>query len=441
MNSTLPRMMNRSRKVLVLGRDTRTILAIARSLGRRNIEVHVGWCLATAPALRSRFVRCVHAIGEYSPQRTNWSKALRALVIEEEFDLVIPATEAAACALHRHRDQFADHPAFYFLEQRAFEIVFDKQRTYALAEQLRIPVPATRIMTAASLAGEPLTDVVFPAVVKPCASARDGDIGNKDFARTVNDMAEMYDHVELLLRHAPEVLVQEHFTGAGVGVELIADRGKILSAFQHRRLHETIGFGSTYRTAEALSPALLEASQRLMNSLQYTGVAMVEFRVDPSTGAWVMLDINGRFWGSLPLAVAAGADFPYYLYQLLVEGQRTISQDYQCGVRCRDLSADIRFALSSLRPKKAPNVSNEATLGWSVNRASHWQLLCDTVRGLTLKDHVDSFAVDDPRPAFYELCQLAATTLGWLGGKLRTSWQKIPLRQQHRHHTSDVPAS
>jgi predicted ATP-grasp superfamily ATP-dependent carboligase len=437
MNCTLPHMTNRSRKVLVLGSDTRTILAIACSLGRHNIEVHVGWCLATAPALRSRYVRCVHAIGEYNSQRANWSKALRALVVEEEFDLVIPATEAAACALQRHRDQFADQPAFHFLDQRAFEIAFDKQRTYALAEQLRIPVPATRIMTAASLAGEPLIDVVFPAVVKP--SARDGDICKRDFARTVHDMAQLYDHVELLLRHAPEVLVQQYFTG--VGVELIADRGEILSAFQHRRLHETTGYGSTYRTAEAISPALLEASQRLMKSLQYTGVAMVEFRVDPTTGAWVLLEINDRFWGSLPLAVAAGADFPYYLYQLLVEGQRTISQDYQCGVRCRDLTADLRFVWSSLRPKKAPDVSDEAALGWSVTRVSRWQLVCDTVRGLTLKDHVDSFAVDDPRPAFYELCQLAATALGWLGSKLWTSWHKMPLGQQHRHHTSDAPAS
>ena len=43
---------------------------------------------------------------------------------------------------------------------------------------------------------------------------------------------------------------------------------------------------------------------------------MAEFKVNPRTGGWVLIEINGRFWGSLPLTIAAGADFPRYLYEL-----------------------------------------------------------------------------------------------------------------------------
>ena len=50
--------------------------------------------------------------------------------------------------------------------------------------------------------------------------------------------------------------------------------------------------------------------------MDYTGVAMLEFRKNFDKNESVLIEINGRFWGSLPLAVAAGADFPYYLYQL-----------------------------------------------------------------------------------------------------------------------------
>ena len=35
-----------------------------------------------------------------------------------------------------------------------------------------------------------------------------------------------------------------------------------------------------------------------------------EFRVDAASDHWILVEINGRFWGSLPLAVASGMDFP-----------------------------------------------------------------------------------------------------------------------------------
>ncbi len=43
---------------------------------------------------------------------------------------------------------------------------------------------------------------------------------------------------------------------------------------------------------------------------------MVEFKVDDRDGRARLLEINGRFWGSLPLAVHAGADFPAAYYRL-----------------------------------------------------------------------------------------------------------------------------
>ncbi|MFB3041919.1 MAG: ATP-grasp domain-containing protein, partial [Candidatus Poribacteria bacterium] len=136
-------------------------------------------------------------------------------------------------------------------------------------------------------------------------------------------------NLEILLEQG-DVSVQENFIGMGVGVELLAAQGESLFAFQHVRVHEPImGGGSSYRKSVALDSELLEASTKLLKALNYTGVAMVEFKVNFKTGAWVFIEINARFWGSLPLAVAAGADFPYYLYQLLVMGKRKFPQCYK----------------------------------------------------------------------------------------------------------------
>ena len=40
---------------------------------------------------------------------------------------------------------------------------------------------------------------------------------------------------------------------------------------------------------------------------------MVEFKLDARDGVAKLMEINGRFWGSLQLAVDAGVDFPAIL--------------------------------------------------------------------------------------------------------------------------------
>src|SRR6185369_11393153 len=94
------------------------------------------------------------------------------------------------------------------------------------------------------------------------------------------------------------LLVQQNFIGIGVGVEVLCREGEVLAAFQHERVHEPMsGGGSTYRKSVALSPELMDAARKLMRAMQHTGVGMVEFKVNPADGSWILIEINGRFWG------------------------------------------------------------------------------------------------------------------------------------------------
>ena len=62
------------------------------------------------------------------------------------------------------------------------------------------------------------------------------------------------------------------------------------------------GGASSYRESVALDARLLEDSVRLLQALRWTGLAMVEFKV--GADGYHLMEINGRVWGSLPLAVA-----------------------------------------------------------------------------------------------------------------------------------------
>ena len=100
-------------------------------------------------------------------------------------------------------------------------------------------------------------------------------------------------------------------------MSMLVRGGKTILAFQHRRLREFPPEGGIGVLCEALGPQpdLVEHSRRLLQEMRWEGVAMVEYRMDPATGRYALMEVNGRFWGSLPTAIHAGADFQFWLYQ------------------------------------------------------------------------------------------------------------------------------
>jgi predicted ATP-grasp superfamily ATP-dependent carboligase len=397
-------------RVLVLGEETRIILPIIRSLGRKGIAVDAAWCPADAPAMRSRYLRQVVAIPPYSAGSEEWKDALLARLRRMRYDLVIPATEPAVFAIDRHRREFDPLAPIALPDPHALEVVTDKAKTWALAESLGVCVPASLLVASTGDldSASAFLERYAPTpgvVVKPCSSVAESAILDKCFVQTASGAEDTRAQIEKGVASGRRYLLQERVPGTGVGVEVLASEGKVLLAFQHRRLHETSGYGSTYRESCRLSPVLLSASQRLLAALGYTGVAMVEYRVDFPTGKWALLEVNGRFWGSLPLAAAAGVDFPFALYEMLITGRTTFPSGYRVGVRARNLLNDLRWFWRWLR--RAPGRDAEA-IGWAINRRSALDVLGDLLRMLTFQDHLDSFAHDDPRPLFAEIGQLLA---------------------------------
>jgi predicted ATP-grasp superfamily ATP-dependent carboligase len=392
----------RTGEVLVLGTDDRVVLAVARSLGRRKLRVHLGWCAPDSIAIGSKYVAQVHQIPPYSPYDDAWKRALLDLLEKEPFDLVIPCNDSTVVPLQNHRADFERFPFLHLLPQETFDVAFDKFKTYELARSLGISVPQGATVFSAEEAEDLLQRLKPPVVLKPRATVTRETVGASNVVKKAWNVQELRELLQLP-SFQNGVLIQENFVGRGAGVELLACQGEVLFAFQHARIHETTEVGSSYRKSVPLDPELLDASRKLMKALNYTGVAMAEFIVNPETGRWVFLEINGRFWGSLPLAVAAGADFPYYLYQMWVEGKREFAQDYEIEVYCRNLLLDYR---GRSQWAKTGGLGRVAVLG-------------KTAYELLTRDHLDSFVIDDLKPGFLELGRLLGTLTAKIRNRLR----------------------
>jgi hypothetical protein len=140
-------------------------------------------------------------------------------------------------------------------------------------------------------------------------------------------------------------------------------------------------------------------AQMLVSALLWTGPVMVEFKIDNNDGRVLLMEINGRFWGSLPLAVKAGCDFPFLTYKL-AHGETVQPEAFSPAiVRTRHFLGDcawlmrVMFAHDPLR----------STLYPSVLRAL-WDFKTEIFRS-----EGDIFRIKDLKPSIFEYIDILHT--------------------------------
>ncbi len=412
------------RKALVLGTDFknyRSCLTIIRSLGRKGIRVHLGWSHHEGIARHSKYVKYIHELPAYTTDNNYWKDELIALIEKGKFDFVVPVNEQASTPLELHRADFEKYPSVYLLNQKAYDVVFDKFKTDDLAHSLNIPMPKERRVRDLAEIDSILGDFAFPIVLKPRASFDKRDLKRKMYVYKAYNAKELKTSLRHLLAFG-DVLIQENFIGSGVGIEFLADQGKILFAFEHVRLHEPLmGGGSSYRKSAELNPDLLDATKKIISQIDYTGVGMAEFKFDFSSGKWIFLEINGRFWGSIPLAVAAGADFPYFLYQMKVENKRDFAQDYNTDLYCRNRIRDFEWILSNFSTDKTDP---------SKNTLPNSKVLSEFSNLLLFREKNDTCVIDDMMPGIYEFGRL----IKLIAKKIREALPQCKIIRNFRVH-------
>ena len=152
----------------------------------------------------------------------------------------------------------------------------------------------------------------------------------------VNDWPALLEKYWKIDRICPRPLLQEYIEGEGFGYFALIDKGELLAQFAHRRLREYPLSGGSSTLREGIAPARMqELGCALLKAMDWSGVAMVEFRRDRRDGEFKVLEVNGRWWGSLPLANGSGVHFPWLYYCLLTGRSLERELTYQPGKLCR----------------------------------------------------------------------------------------------------------
>jgi protein-tyrosine-phosphatase/predicted ATP-grasp superfamily ATP-dependent carboligase len=383
-------------KVLVLGEDSRSFLAVVRSLGRKGLIVHVAGFFEDEIALSSKYIAKAHSLPSYH-QCENWKTQFIKIITREQFDLVIPTNDKNNILLQNIKHDIGSLVKIYLLDELAFKSTHNKLLTYKIAVSEGVTVPKYYTISNNEEVEEISKSLCLPVFLKPLSSFSMNNLRNKSMVIRVDTPKQFFSSSTRMLSNG-EIIVQENFNGVGVGLEVLAYKGDILVSFQHIRVHEPIGGGgSSYRKSMNVDIDLLKSAEKILKKIDYTGVAMLEYKVDFFSGMWALIEINGRFWGSLPLAVSLGVDFPYYLYQMLAQGKHHFVYQYRSNRYCRNTSNDLGYIVSNLLNEK----KNFATkINFLVS------IFFELKNILLLREGNDTLVIDDLKPGIMEIRKL-----------------------------------
>jgi carbamoyl-phosphate synthase large subunit len=256
-----------------------------------------------------------------SPQ---FLKSLAQFLVRERIDLVIPTIDPDLLRLDAWRaelQRLAPAARLLLSPSRTIQIAHDKRKSRAAFAELGAEVPEEVDPGAANIA--------FPIFVKPAAgSASQG-------ARRIESAVQL----EEALRTTLDPMLEELVPGPEVTVDVLMDfAGASLRAVARRRVQ--VRGGEVTRAVVVEDAALQSLALRLAQGLGCIGPVTLQFR-NPAPGRWIAMELNARMGGGLPLAIAAGADWPRWVLELCLGRMPDLSRPLCDGLRMSRFDASL----------------------------------------------------------------------------------------------------
>jgi predicted ATP-grasp superfamily ATP-dependent carboligase len=396
--------------VIVLGVDTPIGVAILRDLGRHGYTtIGIGRSNKSI-GFASRF--CHQGIIRAAPE-SGLITQLQELARKFPNAALIAISENDNLLINRHRSQLERDLRVLAPTQEMLEQVLDKSRCLKLAQQVGIRIPDTFTPQTLEEIEQRAEKLTYPRVIK---WADPNEVGPKleklgltalkcQYAHNASDLIEKLRPYDAIHQFP---LIQEYCPGQGIGQMFLVRDGEITLQFQHQRIHEWPPEGGVSTLCKSLPKdahgTCLKRSVALLQALQWNGVAMVEYRYDSDTDVYYFMEVNGRFWGSLPLAIAAGVPFAAALVDSDNKRTSETEQPAYPDLYCRFMIPEVR--------RLARLLFQPAAIQDPYYRYSRWQELKEFVLYFFRSGtRYYLFSLSDPGPFLADLKNVAFKTL------------------------------
>lgn len=350
------------REVVILDVKYRMTLTAIRSLGKRGIKI-------TAVAFdTTRDDECLGFYSKYVmrkikvPDPSNGVEAfLDALkdiglqIVDQTGEkpvLIIPGSKS----MHVLTEHCAFVEGYYdclLVDHATYLEANNTQTLLKKADEIGVHVPVTTWLhekDGSETIGMLADRIVYPVVIK----YREGEklpLKAKERYEIIEERSSFIAHYSRMHEIQSSPLVQEYVRGKGFGVSAVFDENsRPIEIFMHERLREyPISGGPSTFCKSVWDEQMVSQAIRLLSELNWKGYAMVEFK-GYLGGPFRLMEINPRFWGSMPLSLVSGCDLANRYFDSLNGNHRLTArseqfdQQYRIGVKMRFRVQDL-FAI------------------------------------------------------------------------------------------------
>jgi predicted ATP-grasp superfamily ATP-dependent carboligase len=293
----------------------------------------------------------------------SYLSCLERILERAQVDVVVASADATVALVREHRGRIERHAPVALARGPALDVAVNKERTLAVATGLGVDVPRAVAVGAPGDAPAAVRAIGLPAVVKPVKSwVRGNGWGFRLTSQLVTTPDEACRAVEALTRYGSTALFQQFLPGRCEAVSLLYARGTMYARFAQwaKRMEPPLGGTSVWRQSIAVPADIGSQAERLVREIDLEGYSEVEFRRD-TAGRPYLMEINPRLSASVEVAVRAGVDFPYLLYQWASGRQIDRVVGYRTGYWMRYLAGDLRTTAAAVRQHGRPGVLGPAT--------------------------------------------------------------------------------
>jgi predicted ATP-grasp superfamily ATP-dependent carboligase len=255
-----------------------------------------------------------------------------------------------------------------------------------------VDAPHTEVPRSAEEIPELKDEFSYPVLIKPqytTVRTEDGTYIESKISETnyVHDPDQLVDSYRSFLEKHPYFdsdlpLIQEVIPGAVMATCGVAEDGEFVEYFQEERLRMfPVDGGASALRHGICDSKMAEDAKEIVAALEWTGPIYIEF-IRSSEGDCHVLEVNGRYWGSVGCAIRGGVNVPLLHYRQMkgISSPPDRSRTYRLGCKQRRLFyTDIRWLIAQLN-------------------SGNVDALVPFVRSFFDADH-DLLSADDPLPA------------------------------------------
>jgi len=381
--------------VIVTDGEERIGLEIVRSLGKMNIDITASAKTKIAAAFFSRYSKKNFVYPNPEQNIKNFIRGILNHIKNENYDVLIPVSDYTVFPISVYRKKIEPFVRIPLVKHETLVKTYSKIQTVKIAMENSILCPKTIFPKNIKDVKKLSSKLDYPVVIKPDRSKF--LVGNKILAQQVqyvNNSSELIEKYKIYNPSTPP-MIQEFIPGRGYGFFALFNQSKPRAIFMHRRIREyPVKKGASSLRESVYDPKIKRLGIKMLKALKWHGVAMVEFKLDNRDKKLKLMEVNGRFWGSLPLASASGVNFPYLLYKMSMDGDVKSVLRYKVGVKSRWLVGDILHLVSVL---------TESYDKKTVGNVEKIKTLLEFLKFYDEDLHYDIFSLDDILPGFVNL--------------------------------------